>query len=36
MVPAASHRALADHPEVRRIIADRMAQPDGEWSPFAG
>lgn len=36
MVPAASHRALADHPEVRRIIVDRMAQPDGEWRPFAG
>lgn len=34
MVPATSHRALADHPEVRRIIADRMAQPDGEWRPF--
>lgn len=35
MVPAAGHRALADHPEVRRIIADRMAQPNGEWRPFA-
>jgi hypothetical protein len=36
MVPATGHRALADHPEVRRIIADRMAQPDGEWRPFPG
>ena len=36
VVPASSHRALADHPEVRRIIVDRMAQPDGEWRPFAG
>lgn len=36
MVPAASHRALADHPQVRRIIVDRMALPDDEWRPFAG
>lgn len=36
MVPAAGHRTLADHPEVRRIIADRMAQPEDDWRPFAG
>lgn len=36
MVPAASHRELADHPDVRRIIVDRMAQAAGEWRPFAG
>ena len=35
MVPAASHRALADHPEVRRIIFDRMAHAAGAWRPFA-
>ena len=35
MVPAASHRALADHPEVRRIIVDRMAQRADQWRPFA-
>lgn len=36
MVPAASHRALADHPGARRIIADRMALPDDGWRRFAG
>jgi hypothetical protein len=31
---AAGDCALADHPGVRRIVADRMAQPHGEWLPF--
>lgn len=36
MVPAASHRALADHPAVRRIIVDRMARPEEELRALAG
>jgi hypothetical protein len=35
MVPALGHRALADHPQVRRIIADRLAQRAGSWQPYA-
>jgi muramidase (phage lysozyme) len=36
LVSGGSHRDLADHPKVREIIADRLAQPPGEWRPFAG
>ncbi|HWI81707.1 alpha/beta hydrolase [Ramlibacter sp.] len=36
LVPVASHRQLADHALVREIIADRLAQPGGDWAPFAG
>lgn len=35
-VPARGHRALADDPQVRRIVADRLAQPEDEWQPYGG
>lgn len=35
LVAAPSHRELADHPRVREIIVDRLAQPQDEWRPFA-
>jgi hypothetical protein len=35
LVPAAGHRALADHPTVREIVADRLAQAADEWRPYA-
>jgi hypothetical protein len=35
MVPARGHRALADDPQVRRIVADRLAQPARAWQPYA-
>jgi pimeloyl-ACP methyl ester carboxylesterase len=34
LVPAHGHRGLADHPMVREIIADRLAQPEDEWRPY--
>jgi pimeloyl-ACP methyl ester carboxylesterase len=36
MVSARGHRALADDPQVRRIVADRLAQPEDEWQPYGG
>ncbi len=30
----ASHTGLGHHPAVLLLIADRLAQPDGTWSPF--
>ncbi|MEJ3657430.1 alpha/beta hydrolase [Actinomycetes bacterium KLBMP 9759] len=29
-----SHCGLAHHPMSVRVVADRLAQPDGEWMPF--
>lgn len=31
---AASHLGMGTHPEVLRIVADRLAQPEGQWRPF--
>ena len=31
-----SHLGLIWHPDVRRIVADRLAQPADGWRPFAG
>lgn len=36
LVSAGSHRALADDPKVREVIADRLAQDDGRWRRYAG
>ena len=30
----ASHLGMVTHPEVLRIIVDRLAQPEGEWRPL--
>ena len=30
----ASHLGMAVHPDVLRIVADRLAQPEGQWRPF--
>jgi hypothetical protein len=30
----ASHLGMPTHPEVLRIIADRLAQPEGTWRPY--
>jgi pimeloyl-ACP methyl ester carboxylesterase len=30
----ASHLGMASHPEVLRIVADRLAQPEGTWRPY--
>ncbi|TFZ02252.1 alpha/beta hydrolase [Ramlibacter henchirensis] len=30
----ASHLGMATHPEVLRIVADRLAQPEGQWRPW--
>ncbi|MGZ5848336.1 MAG: esterase/lipase family protein [Ramlibacter sp.] len=30
----ASHLGMATHPEVLRIVADRLAQPEGRWRPM--
>ncbi|MDB5896653.1 MAG: hypothetical protein JWP22_2003 [Ramlibacter sp.] len=30
----ASHMGMPTHPEVLRIVADRLAQPEGAWRPF--
>lgn len=32
----ASHLGMATHAEVMRVVADRLAQPVGEWRPYAG
>jgi predicted alpha/beta hydrolase family esterase len=29
-----SHMGMPTHPEVLRIVADRLAQPEGNWRPF--
>jgi pimeloyl-ACP methyl ester carboxylesterase len=31
-----SHLGMGHHPRVLLIIADRLAQPEGRWRPFAG
>ncbi|MDB5945962.1 MAG: hypothetical protein JWQ33_988, partial [Ramlibacter sp.] len=30
----ASHLGMVNHPEVLRIVADRLAQPEGRWKPL--
>ncbi|MEJ5991156.1 alpha/beta hydrolase [Ramlibacter sp. PS3R-8] len=30
----ASHLGMTTHPEVLRIVADRLAQPEGAWRPY--
>jgi alpha-beta hydrolase superfamily lysophospholipase len=30
----ASHLGMVTHPQVLRVIADRLAQPEGRWRPF--
>lgn len=30
----ASHLGMVTHPQVLRIVADRLAQPEGEWRPL--
>ena len=30
----ASHLGMTSHPEVLRIVADRLAQPEGRWRPY--
>lgn len=30
----ASHLGMVSHPDVLRIIANRLAQPEGRWTPF--
>lgn len=30
----ASHLGMTTHPEVLRIVADRLAQPEGQWRPW--
>lgn len=30
----ASHLGMVTHPQVLRIVADRLAQPEGQWRPF--
>jgi hypothetical protein len=32
---SASHLGMVTHPEVLRIVADRLAQPEGRWLPFS-
>jgi hypothetical protein len=32
----ASHLSMVSHPQVLRIVADRLAQPEGCWRPHAG
>lgn len=34
MVAGCAHRQLPDHRRVREVIADRLAQPPGDWRPF--
>lgn len=29
-----SHLGMPSHPDVLRIVADRLAQPEGEWRPY--
>ena len=31
---SASHLGMTSHPEVLRIVADRLAQPEGKWRPY--
>jgi len=31
---SASHLGMGSHPEVLRIVANRLAQPEGQWRPF--
>jgi hypothetical protein len=31
----ASHLGMPTHPEVLRIVADRLAQREGRWRPYA-
>ena len=31
---AASHLGMATHPEVLRVVADRLAQPEGQWRRY--
>ncbi len=31
-----SHWGMANNPMTLRILADRLAQPEGQWAPFAG
>ena len=31
---SASHLGIVSHPEVLRIIANRLAQPEGRWRPL--
>jgi hypothetical protein len=35
LVSGVEHRDLADHPKVREVIADRLAQASEDWRPFA-
>jgi hypothetical protein len=30
----ASHLGMPTHPDVLRIVADRLAQPEGRWRPY--
>jgi hypothetical protein len=30
----ASHLGMPTHPEVLRIVANRLAQPEGTWRPY--
>ncbi|MBC7470705.1 MAG: alpha/beta hydrolase, partial [Ramlibacter sp.] len=30
----ASHLGMVNHPDVLRIVADRLAQPEGRWKPL--
>jgi hypothetical protein len=30
----ASHLGMPTHPDVLRIVADRLAQPEGSWRPY--
>jgi hypothetical protein len=32
----ASHLGMTSHPDVLRIVADRLAQPEGRWRPYLG
>jgi pimeloyl-ACP methyl ester carboxylesterase len=29
-----SHTGMGFHPDVLRVVADRLAQPEGEWAPY--
>ena len=31
---SASHLGMVNHPDVQRIVADRLAQPEGRWKPM--
>ena len=34
-VPGVRHEDLPSHPQVLEIITHRLAQPEGQWRPFA-